>query len=212
MAKGLTKRQEEVLQYICDYVEENGFPPSIREIGDKCFITSLRGVTVHLDALQRKGFIERGKQPRSIRVVQNGRPERGLVKFLPLVGQIAAGVPILASENVEAMIPVPADLVRTAESAFCLRVKGESMVGEGIRPRDLVIIRPQPTANHNDLIAARIDDEATVKRIHFDQDDRSIVRLMPSNPAFEPIVASRDEVHVIGRVIGLWRDYDSMAF
>jgi repressor LexA len=135
-------------------------------------------------------------------VVQNGRPERGLVKFLPLVGQIAAGVPILASENVEAMIPVPADLVRTAESAFCLRVKGESMVGEGIRPRDLVIIRPQPTANHNDLIAARIDDE----------DDRSIVRLMPSNPAFEPIVASRDEVHVIGRVIGLWRDYDSMAF
>lgn len=209
MAKGLTKRQEEVLQYILDYSEENGFPPSIREIGDRCVITSLRGVTVHLDALQRKGYIERGKQPRSIKVVHpQYRPVRNS-RSIPLLGQIAAGSPILADENVEAMVPVPLDLVRNVKDAFCLRIKGESMVGEGIRPRDLVIIRPQPTANHNDLVAVRWDDEATVKRIQFEGDT---VRLMPSNAAYEPIIAPRNEITVIGRVIGLWRDYEGMAF
>lgn len=209
MAKGLTKRQEEVLQYVLDYIDSKGYPPTIREIGDKCVITSLRGVTVHLDALQRKGYIERGKQPRTIRVIHPDYRENKNVRFIPLLGQIAAGAPTLAEDNIESMVPVPLDLVRNVKDAFCLRIKGESMVGEGIRPRDLVIIRPQPTANHNDLVAVRWDDEATVKRIHFEDD---VVRLMPSNPAYEPIVAPRNEIAIVGRVIGLWRDYEGQAF
>ena len=209
MAKGLTKRQEEVLKYVLDYIDNNGYPPTIREIGDKCVISSLRGVTVHLDALQRKGYIERGKQPRTIRVVHEDYQVNKDVQFIPLLGQIAAGSPILADDNIEAMVPVPLHMVRNIKDPFCLRIKGESMVGEGIRPRDLVVIRPQPTANHNDLVAVRWDDEATVKRIHFEDE---FVRLMPSNSAYEPIVAPRNEIAIIGRVIGLWRDYEGQAF
>ena len=210
MAKGLTPRQQAILQFIAEYVQEKGFPPSIREIGENFKIGSLRGVTVHLDALEKKGFIDRQNTPRSIRVKHPSyQSTSSQVTMLPLLGTIAAGEPLFSEQHIEDMYPVPAQMVRNIKSAFLMRVKGESMSGEGIRPRDLVVIRPQPTANHGDLVAVRIDDEATVKRIHFVGD---AIRLMPSNPAFEPIEVSRDEAEVIGRVIGLLRDYDNMAF
>jgi len=168
MAKGLTKRQESILQFLLDYIQKEGFPPSIREIGKQFHIGSLRGVTVHLDALERKGFIARANTPRSIRITHPAYQPSRRVVMLPLLGQIAAGVPILAQEQVEDLIPVPSEMVRNIEGAFLLRVRGDSMSGEGILPRDLVVVKPQQVANHGDLVAVLLGEEATVKRIHFD--------------------------------------------
>ncbi|MCW5941625.1 MAG: transcriptional repressor LexA [Fimbriimonadaceae bacterium] len=211
MAKGLTKRQQMILQYVLDYIQREGYPPSIREIGKEFEIGSLRGVTVHLDALERKGYISRSNMPRSIKVVHPAYQTSRRVIMLPLLGSIAAGAPITAQENVEDLIPVPSEMVRSIEHAFLLRVKGDSMAGEGILPRDLVVVRPQPTANHGDLVAFLVGEEATVKRIHF---DAKSIRLVPSNPAYDPIVVdrSRDDARVIGRIVGLIRDYEGMAF
>lgn len=209
MAKGLTTRQENILKFVLEYVQEEGYPPSIREIGLKFGIGSLRGVTVHLDALERKGYIERSNTPRSIKIKHPAFQPSNKVTMLPLLGQIAAGAPILAQEHVENLIPVPSEMVRNMQGAFVLRVKGDSMSGEGINPRDLVVIKPQQTANHGDLVAVLMGDEATVKRIHF---NGTQVRLMPSNPAYDPIIIDREDASVIGRIVGLMRDYEGMAF
>lgn len=209
MAKGLTKRQQMILQFVLDYVQKEGFPPSIREIGKQFEIGSLRGVTVHLDALAKKGYISRSNTPRSIRILHPTYQPGNRVVMLPLLGQIAAGAPIMAQEHVEDMIPVPSEMVRNIEQAFLLRVRGDSMSGEGILPRDLVLIKPQQAANHGDLVAVLLGEEATVKRIHFNDKQ---VRLMPSNPAYEPILVDREDARVIGRVVGLLRDYEGMAF
>jgi repressor LexA len=209
MAKNLTKRQEAILRYIQDYMSAEQYPPSIREIGKHFDIGSLRGVTVHLDALEKKGYIARSNTPRSIKLVHPDYQNVTNAAMLPLVGSIAAGTPILAQEQVEALIPVPTEMVRNIEGAFLLRVKGDSMSGEGIMPRDLVVIKPQQVANHGDLVAVLLGDEATVKRINFSQ---KIVRLMPSNPAYNPIEVQQDDARIIGRVIGLIRDYEGMSF
>jgi repressor LexA len=209
MAKGLTDKQEQILRYMQDYVNDNGYPPSIREIGQQFGIGSLRGVTVHLDALKRKGYIERSNTPRSIKIVHPEFAVGGNVTLLPLLGTIAAGQPILAVEAAEALVPVPSEMVRNISKAFLLRVKGDSMSGEGINPRDLVVVRPQQTANHGDLVAVLIENEATVKRIHF---VGKTVRLVASNPAYEPIEVEGGDFRIIGRIVGLMRDYEGMAF
>ena len=210
MAKGLTTRQEEILRYVADYQAEHGYPPSIREIGARFSIGSLRGVTVHLDALEKKGYIERANTPRSIKVIHPAYQNTVNVSMLPLLGSIAAGAPILAEDYVEDMIPVPSEMVRNIANAFVLRVKGDSMTGDGINPRDLVVIKPQSTASHGELVAVLVDNEATVKRWHTRDGE---VKLMPSNPAYEPIpISDADNARVIGRVIGLMRDYQGMAF
>jgi len=210
MAKTLTKAQRAILQFIVKYTQEHGYPPTIREIQQGIgVIKSLRGITLHLDALQRKGYIERGSQARSIRVIHpDYQPDRERVRFLPLVGTIAAGSPVLAYANIEDLIPVPADMVRNVEGAFLLRVKGDSMVGEHILPRDLVIIKPQQTAYNGELVAVLIGEEATIKRIYF---ERGRARLESANPAYEPIYAPVEEARVIGKVIGLLRDYGQMG-
>lgn len=209
MAKGLTKRQQLILEFILDYVQSEGYPPSIREIGKHFDIGSLRGVTVHLDALERKGYISRSNTPRSIKVIHPAFQTNNRVAMVPLVGTIAAGVPIHAQEHVEDLIPVPYEMVRNIEHAFLLRVKGDSMSGEGIMPRDLVVVKPQQAANHGDLVAVLLGDEATVKRINFSPTG---VRLMPSNPAYQPIPVEQEDARVIGRIVGLIRDYEGMAF
>jgi repressor LexA len=209
MAKGLTKRQQLILQYIMDYVQKEGYPPSIREIGAQFGIGSLRGVTVHLDALERKGYILRSNTPRSIKVIHPAFQSSNRVAMLPLLGSIAAGTPIHAQEHVEDLIAVPSEMVRNIESAFLLRVKGDSMSGEGIMPRDLVVVKPQITANHGDLVAALLGDDATVKRLHRDSKG---FKLMPSNPAYDPIEIRQEDARIIGKVVGLIRDYEGMAF
>jgi repressor LexA len=210
MTRGLTDKQERILSFILEYVNDNGYPPSIREIGNSFNISSLRGVTVHLDALERKGYIKRASTSRSITVIgKTGAtsPSR-TVAFVPLVGTIAAGMPILAQQNIESQVPVPQELLRTASGAFALRVKGDSMIDAHIMPHDLVIIKPQSTAQNGDLVAVRLGDEATVKHIEFSGDG---VRLIPANAAYEPIEVKREDSQIIGKVIGLVRAYEVMV-
>lgn len=209
MSTALTLRQQEILNFIIEYTEETGFPPSIREIGKNFGYKSLRGVTIHLDALQAKNVIERDNRPRSIRIKAPIVAHANTVKMTPVLGTIAAGQPVLAQESIEQMIPVPAQMVKNIKDAFLLRVKGDSMNGEGILPRDLVLIKPQKVANQGDLVAALVEDEATVKRIYFDKPN---VKLVASNPSYDPIIVHGRDVTVIGKVIGLMRDYENMAF
>jgi len=211
MTRGLTDKQDRILNFIVDSVNEKGYPPSIREIGNAFEISSLRGVTVHLDALERKGYIKRASTSRSITVIGKtgaSAPNRN-VTFLPIVGTIAAGVPITASENVDGLVPVPQEMVHNVQGAFVLRVKGDSMINEHIMPRDLVVIKPQATADNGDLVAVLLGDEATVKRIQF---EGGRVRLIAANPNYDPIEVNREDSRVIGKVIGLMRSYQHMAF
>jgi repressor LexA len=205
MAKGLTTKQREILEYILEYKDRVGYPPSIREIGKDFKIGSLRGVTVHLDALERKGYIARSNLPRSITIVHPDYQQTNPVALLPLVGTIAAGEPILADQNIEEMVPIPLSMVRNPDGAFVLRVKGDSMIGDGILPHDLVVVRPQDTARQNELVAVLLGEEATVKRISYSPDG---VKLMPSNPAYKPIVVHQEDARIIGKIVGLIRDYD----
>lgn len=211
MTRGLTDKQQKILAFLEEYVNDKGYPPSIREIGNAFDISSLRGVTVHLDALERKGMIKRANTSRSITIIgKTGAtsPTRN-VSFVPLVGTIAAGVPITATQNVEAQVPVPQELVHNVQGAFALRVQGDSMIGAHIMPRDLVVIKPQASANSGDLVAVLLGDEATVKHIQFTNDG---VKLIASNPAYEPIEVKREDSRIIGKVIGLIRNYDGPAF
>ncbi|HLV78807.1 MAG TPA: transcriptional repressor LexA [Chthonomonadaceae bacterium] len=207
MTRGLTDKQERILSFIVDYVNDKGYPPSIREIGNAFNISSLRGVTVHLDALERKGFIKRASTSRSITVIgKTGAtsPARS-VAFIPLVGAIAAGVPITATQNIEGQVPVPQEMVHHVSGAFALQVKGDSMIDAHIMPQDLVVIKPQASADTGDLVAVLLGDEATVKHIEFTTGG---VRLLPANPAYDPIEVRREDSRIIGKVIGLIRNYE----
>jgi len=208
MTRGLTDKQERILTFIVEYVNDKGYPPSIREIGNHFEISSLRGVTVHLDALERKGYIKRKNTARAITVIGktgSTSPNRTVV-FIPLVGKVAAGIPILAAENIEGQIPVPEEMVHNIQGAFALLVKGDSMIGDHILENDMVVIRPQDRADHGDLVAVRLEDEATVKR-YYEKDHK--VRLLPRNEHFDPIEVTVENSKVIGKVVGLIRSYDS---
>ncbi|MDE2126888.1 MAG: transcriptional repressor LexA [Armatimonadetes bacterium] len=210
MTRGLTEKQERILSFLLEFVDDKGYPPSIREIGNHFQISSLRGVTVHLDALERKGYINRASTSRSITVIgKTGRTAvaRG-ASFVPLVGTIAAGTPITATQNVEGQVPVPEEMVRNVDGAFALLVKGDSMIDAHIMPHDLVVIRPQASADSGDLVAVLLGDEATVKRIQFTPTG---ARLMPANNAYDPIEVRREDSLIIGKVIGLIRSYDGLA-
>ena len=204
MGKEPTERQRSVLDFIIRYIGRQGYPPAIREIGAEFGIRSLRGVTVHLGALERKGFIRRESTSRSIQVLKT--PAFGSDAFvnLPLLGAIAAGEPLLAVENVEAEVPVPRAMLGAMKGAFLLRVRGDSMVGAHILDGDLVVIRPQQTAENGDLVAALLGDEATVKRFRNDGNEPA---LMPANDAYRPIPLRGADVRLIGKVIGLLRSY-----
>lgn len=205
MRKSLTARQRSVLEFIMGFSRQNGYPPSIREIGAEFGIKSLRGVTVHLDALEKKGFIRRDRLSRGIKVLhQNSdRLLRELVS-IPILGTIAAGAPLLAVENQEGEIVVPRSILGSADSAFALTIRGDSMIGAHILPGDMVVIRPQQSAEDGDLVAALIGEEATVKRLRL-QDGRAL--LLPANPAYDAIPMPDKDGRLLGRVIGLLRNY-----
>lgn len=208
MTRGLTEKQKRILEFLMEYVTEKGYPPSIREIGNQFNISSLRGVTVHLDALERKGMIKRANTSRSITIIgKTGAtaPAKN-VQMIPLIGTIAAGLPITANENIEGYIPVPSEMADSAE-VFALQVKGDSMIGAHIMPRDFVVIRPQQTADNGDIVAVRLGEEATVKHIQFASN--GIIKLIASNPAYDPIEVRREDSQIIGKVVGLIRNYDS---
>ncbi len=205
--KQLTARQREVLQAIQDYQAERGYMPSIRELCKLLSISSLRGVTIHLSALEKKGWIQRESTSRSIRLLAPPRPgaNSDSPRFVPLLGTIAAGIPLLAVENVESYVPVPEEIGARQTELFALKVKGDSMVGDHILDGDTIVVESRPTADDGDIVAALIDDEATVKRL----DTRSQPpRLLPSNTGYDPIELSDGSGRILGKVVGLVRRYD----
>ena len=199
----LTGRQQQILDYIRGEIHRRGFPPSVREIGEAVNLSSSSTVHSHLAALEKKGFIRRDPtKPRALEVLDYRDQERGIdygqVRAVPLVGQVAAGLPILAAENIESTIPLPAEIAD--DPTFVLRVRGDSMVDAGIFDGDFVVVRQQSTADNGDIVVALVDDEATVKRFYRETDR---IRLQPANPTMEPIYAR--DVAVLGKVVALFR-------
>jgi repressor LexA len=202
--ESLTERQRKILDFITSTVEDRGYPPSVREIGDAVGLHSPSSVHAQLATLAQKGMLTKdATKPRAIRVERPDRQaavaSRSDVVEVPLVGQIAAGGPILAEENVEEQLPLPKDLVGSG-TLFALKVKGDSMIGAGIFDGDTVIIRQQQTANDGEMIAALIDDEATVKTL---SRKGGKVRLIAENPAYDPI--EPEEMSVLGKVVAVLR-------
>jgi len=202
----LTKRQKQVLNCIVKEIETKGYPPSIREIGKALNISTLRGVTCHLDALEKKGYIKRDSTPRGIKIISsviNGiltSQNRKVIK-LPLLGRVAAGTPILAEQNIEDWFSVPKELVKNNRNVFLLRIRGDSMINDHILDGDLVIVKSQTTAENSDIVVGIIDNEATVKRFYRRNNH---IELCPSNPKYKPIILKED-FKINGKVIGLLR-------
>ena len=199
----LTKRQQEIFDFIKRYSARHGYPPTVRDIGKAVGLASSSTVHQHLSNLERVGLIKRDpSKPRAIEMLDRAVHEvRRVVapEGLPLLGAVAAGQPMLAEENIEDYVPVP-DAAGGEDGAYLLRVRGESMKNVGIIEGDLVVVRPQETAQDGDIVVALVGEDATVKR-YFRESDH--VRLQPENDDMEPI-RSR-EVRVLGKVVGLLR-------
>jgi len=207
MAEALTGKRQQILEFIGDRVREQGYPPSVREIGEAVGLTSSSTVHAHLAVLQREGYLRRDPtKPRAIEVRYDPSSKAQMasrpVRTVPLVGDVAAGTGVLASENVEELLPLPEDFTGTG-SLFMLRVRGESMVDAGILDGDYVVVRQQPDADNGDIVVAGIpDEEATVKT--FARRGGKVV-LTPANAAFEPMEFAPGEVTVYGRVVTVLR-------
>jgi repressor LexA len=203
----LTGRQREIYDYLSEYVHERGYPPTVREIGEAVGLASPSTVHAHLANLERAGLLKRDPtKPRALELIgrDRGGREDAKVLSLPLVGEIAAGGPLLAEQNVEDYLEVP-ELLAAGGADFLLRAKGESMIQAGILDGDYVVVRKQQDARNGDIVVALAGedesaDEATVKRF-FREDGR--VRLQPENDALEPIYAHH--VRILGKVIGVFR-------
>jgi repressor LexA len=202
LPKDLTKRQQEIFDFIKRYSAKYGYPPTVRDIGKAVGLASSSTVHAHLANLERIGLLRRDPtKPRAIELLD--RAAAGVRSFvkpgLPLVGQVAAGQPVLAEENIEDYIQTPA-FAGGDDGEYLLRVRGESMMKVGILDGDLVVVRPQESADDGDIVVALVGEDATVKRF-FQEPDH--IRLQPENDAMEPI-RSR-EVRVLGKVVGLMR-------
>lgn len=201
MKNQITDRQQEIFDFIRATIDHRGIPPSMREIGEQFGIRSTNGVEGHLAALERSGFIvrERGKS-RGIFLSGGGRS----LATVPLLGRVAAGVPVLSPENREGDVMVDLSLfsLRSSQHLFALTVKGESMVNAHIVDNDTLLVRAQSTAQNSDIVVALVDGEATVKRFFLEKDR---VRLQPENSAMEPIYLERGEFRIIGKAVGVLR-------
>jgi len=196
----LTKRQQEIFEFVRRYVGEHGYPPTVRDIGKAIGLTSSSTVHAHLANLEKLGLLKRDPtKPRALEVLVDKARSAVSPGGLPLVGQVAAGSPVLADENIEEYVPVPG-IAGGDEGEFVLKVKGDSMVNAGILEGDHVIVRKQDTAKNGEIVVALVGDEATVKRFFREQEH---VRLQPENETMEPIL-TRD-VKLLGRVVGVCR-------
>ena len=209
--KEMTSRQREVLTFIRGFTERNSAPPTVREIGERFGFTA-RAAFDHLRALERKGMLQRRvtdkRVSRTLVLTQrSGAGRRSNVREVPVLGRIAAGSPIYAEQNVEGTIPLSAEWVdRKGADVFALRVRGESMIDAHIMDGDLVLVRAQTGAQPGDIVAALVDDEATVKR--FARDGERVV-LKPEHPTMKPIVVEpgREDFRILGKVMGLVRGF-----
>lgn len=209
----LTTRQQEIWQFLAEYVDEHGYPPTVREIGEAVGLASPSTVHAHLANLERAGLLRRDPtKPRAIELVGRRRAEAPApyaesTPLLPLLGSIAAGGPLLAEEAVEDRIAVPEPLGRNAD--FLLRVKGESMIEAGILDGDIVVVHRQDVARGGDIVVALVGhdestDEATIKTFHRERDGR--IRLQPENSALEPLYP--EHVQILGKVTGVFRSLE----
>lgn len=200
----ISKRQQDILDFIKLEVKAKGYPPSVREIGEAVGLASSSTVHGHLSRLESKGFIRRDPtKPRAIEIIKMEEdliPQQNTVN-VPLVGKVTAGLPISAIENIEEYFPLPEQLVPSDEHVFMLEIVGESMIEAGILNGDYVIVRQQQTANNGDIVVAMTEEnEATVKRFFKEKD---YFRLQPENSNMEPIILR--EVSILGKVVGLYR-------
>ncbi len=202
MYEELTARQTEILHFIQQYIKEQGYPPSVRDIGKAIGLSSSSTVHGHLAQLEKKGYIRRDpSKPRAIEILDDKKysDETRPAIYVPLIGQIAAGEPIFATENYEDLLPLPQDFVRY-NNVFMLSVSGDSMIDAGILDGDYVIVKQQNTAENGEIVAALLNDEATIKRFY---KEKEYVRLQPENASYAPILSR--EVAILGKVIGLYR-------
>jgi repressor LexA len=198
----LSPRQSQVLDFITEFIQRSGFPPSLRDIAGHLGIAGNAGVLSHLVALERKGYIRREQgSSRGIRLNRGNQPE---VVPVPIVGVVRAGLPQLAREEIEDHYPVERE--RLKGGVFFLRVRGDSMVEEGILEGDLALIRPQETADNGDIVVAMMDGEATLKRFYREMDH---IRLQPGNSAMPPIIIPHGvPVTIIGKAVTIVRDIE----
>ncbi|CAM4015671.1 transcriptional repressor LexA [Lederbergia lenta] len=200
----ISKRQQDILDFIKLEVKSKGYPPSVREIGEAVGLASSSTVHGHLSRLESKGFIRRDPtKPRAIEIIKMEEdliPQQNTVN-VPLVGKVTAGLPISAIENIEEYFPLPEQLVPADDHVFMLEIVGESMIEAGILNGDYVIVRQQQTANNGEIVVAMTEEnEATVKRFFKEKD---YFRLQPENSNMEPIILR--EVSILGKVVGLYR-------
>lgn len=199
MANPRGESQEKIYEYIKAVVKEKGYPPSVREICEATGLHSTSTVHAHLKRLEKKGLISRDSmKPRAITLSADIQ-QADSVTPVPVIGRVTAGIPILASENIEEYITIPNILLGDGEH-YILGVRGESMINAGIMDGDYVVIKKQQDANNGDIVVAMIDDEATVKRFYRENDH---IRLQPENPTMEPILSKH--VTILGKVVSLYR-------
>ena len=212
MKKNLTERQQSILTFIQQFLTENGYPPTLREIGRKFEISSTFGVKRHLDALEKKGYLSvESNASRGISLSKDDDYYSGLGTInadnlffkLPVVGRVAAGSPILAMENIEGSVVIDPKFIKAAEDAFALKVTGDSMINEGIFEGDLVVVSPSEKGKSGEIIVAMVDDEVTVKTL---QSYGGKVSLLPANENYKPIeIKNKNEFKIIGKVKGVVR-------
>lgn len=202
MSKGkISAKQQEILEYIKEEILHKGYPPAVREICEAVNLKSTSSVHAHLETLEKNGYIRRDPtKPRAIEILdENFNMVRRELVNVPMVGRVAAGEPILATENVDSYFPIPAEYV-PKNPTFMLTVKGESMINAGIFNGDHLLIEQKNTAENGEIVVALLDDSATVKTFY---KENGHYRLQPQNDAMDPIIT--DEVQILGKVIGVFR-------
>lgn len=202
MAQGkISKKQQEILEYIKNQILQRGFPPAVREICEAVNLKSTSSVHSHLETLEKNGYIRRDPtKPRAIEILDDtfNLTRREMVN-VPIIGQVAAGQPILAEENIEDYFPIPADRMPNKQT-FLLKVKGESMINAGILDGDYVLVEQDSTASNGDMVVALVEDSATVKTFYKEE---GVFRLQPENDFMDPIIVK--EVSILGKVIAVMR-------
>ena len=197
----ISKKQEEILNYIKNEILERGFPPAVREICQAVGLKSTSSVHSHLESLERNGYIRRDPtKPRAIEILDESfnMIRREMVN-VPIIGTVAAGQPILAEQNIEGYFPIPTEYMPNKQS-FMLKVKGESMINAGIFDGDKVLVKQQATAENGDIVVALVDDSATVKTYY---KENGHYRLQPENDYMDPIIV--DKCEILGKVFGVFR-------
>ncbi len=210
MSKGLTERQKQILDFILDYIEDNGYPPTYREIGVHFEIASTFGVKRHIDALVKKGYLNvESNSSRAMTVVNKNyspHPEEENLIEIPLVGRVAAGYPVLAEENVEGTIKIDRHFLGIANNLFALKVRGDSMVEAGILENDIVLVHQDKNVTNGDIVVALVDGESTLKRF---QKKKNEIFLVPENKNYNPISVNKNvNFTIIGKIVGLFRNYN----